>query len=153
MNMKTLVACAFLLFLFNNFSFAQQLNKDSSSTQNKDSLSTAQSQAAASQNTTTVDGNQNSINTPSLTSVLPPAPNAFELTRYSGLPINLSTGSVSAKIPLGDVKAGKVDVPVLLSYNSGNGVLMNQQASRTGIGWTLEAGGVITRAIHGNPDE
>lgn len=88
-----------------------------------------------------------------LTTVLPPAPNAFEITRYSGLPVSESAGSVSVSIPLGNVKAGKISVPVSLSYNSGNGVLVNQIASRTGIGWVLNAGGVITRVVHNNPDE
>src|SRR5437879_3774517 len=74
-----------------------------------------------------------------LTTVLPPAPNAFEITRYSGLPVSESAGSVSVSIPLGNVKAGKISVPVSLSYNSGNGVLINQIASRTGIGWVLNA--------------
>jgi hypothetical protein len=88
-----------------------------------------------------------------LTAVLPPAPNAFEITRYSGLPVSQSAGSVSATIPLGEVKAGKISVPISLSYNSGNGVLVNQVASRTGIGWVLNAGGVITRTVYNNPDE
>ncbi|MCR8559925.1 hypothetical protein KXD93_19900 [Mucilaginibacter sp. BJC16-A38] len=88
-----------------------------------------------------------------LTTVLPPAPNAFEITRYSGLPVSLSAGSVSASIPMGDIKAGKVDVPISLSYNSGNGILVNQNASRTGMSWVLNAGGVITRTVYNNPDE
>ncbi|HVW97165.1 MAG TPA: hypothetical protein VHA56_14435 [Mucilaginibacter sp.] len=88
-----------------------------------------------------------------LTSVLPPAPNALELTRYSGLPVSLSSGSVSVSIPLGDIKSGKIDVPVSLEYHSGNGILVNQTASRTGMSWVLNAGGVITRTVYDSPDE
>ncbi len=88
-----------------------------------------------------------------MTSVLSPAPNSFEMTRYSGLPVSLSTGSVNLSIPLGDVKAGKVGVPVSLSYSSGNGILLSQNASRTGMSWVLNAGGVITRSVYGNADE
>jgi hypothetical protein len=96
---------------------------------------------------------QQEINAPALTQVLPPAPNAFELTKYSGLPVNMSTGSVCTSIPLGTVSSGKVSLPISLSYNSGNGVQVNQMASRTGMSWVLKAGGVITRTVHDEPDE
>ena len=88
-----------------------------------------------------------------LTDVLPPAPNAFELTKYSGLPVNESSGSVSVTIPMGNLKAGSISVPVSLTYNSGNGVQVNQAASRTGMNWVLNAGGVISRTVYNNPDE
>ncbi len=96
---------------------------------------------------------QADLNTPSLTQVLPPAPNAYELTKYSGLPVNMSTGSVSTSIPLGAVNSGKANVPVSLEYNSGNGIQINQVAPRTGMSWSLKAGGVITRTVHDRPDE
>ncbi|RKR84508.1 YD repeat-containing protein [Mucilaginibacter gracilis] len=94
-----------------------------------------------------------SISTPLLTTVLPPAPNAYEITKYSALPVNLSTGSVSANIPLGQVSSGKVRVPISLAYNSGSGVKVNQIASRAGMSWVLKAGGVITRSMYDKPDE
>ncbi|RKR84180.1 YD repeat-containing protein [Mucilaginibacter gracilis] len=94
-----------------------------------------------------------SINSPLLTTVLPPAPNAYEITKYSALPVNLSTGSVSANIPLGQVSSGKVRVPISLAYNSGSGVKVNQIASRSGMSWVLNAGGVITRSMYDKPDE
>lgn len=98
-------------------------------------------------------GQTQSINTPSLTAVLPPAPNAFELTKYSGLPISLSSGSASASIPIGEVSHGAVSVPVGLMYNSGNGIKVNQIASRAGMGWAMNSGGVISRTVFGKPDE
>ncbi|TCD05851.1 hypothetical protein EZ449_15410 [Pedobacter frigidisoli] len=96
---------------------------------------------------------QQSINAPSLTAVLPPAPNAFQLTKYSGLPLSLSSGTANATIPLGEVKDGSLSVPISISYNSGNGVKVNQLASRVGVNWTLNAGGVISRTVFGKPDE
>jgi len=103
--------------------------------------------------TTTYSQGQQPIDAHKLTEVLPPGPNAFELTRYAGLPVNLSSGSVSATIPLGSVQFGKSNLPISLNYNSGNGILLNQIASRVGMSWTLDAGGVITRSVSGNPDE
>jgi hypothetical protein len=96
---------------------------------------------------------QKALNIPGMSKVLPPAPNAFELTKYAGLPVNMSSGSVNTSIPLGEIKQGKVSVPVSLSYNSGNGIKVSQLASRAGMGWVLNAGGVITRSVSGLPDE
>ncbi|MDP9080016.1 MAG: DUF5977 domain-containing protein [Bacteroidota bacterium] len=147
---KLLSICGILLFCCLFKAAAQQTTTDTTAGGTTPALKKAN---LITPNVVTPPNGQNSINTPSLTNVLPAAPNAFELTRYSGLPVNMATGSVSTKIPLGDVKSGKVDVPIQLNYNSGNGILMNQTASRTGMSWTLEAGGVITRSVRGNPDE
>lgn len=89
----------------------------------------------------------------SVTDILPPAPNAYELTRYSGLPVNHSTGAINTTIPIGTIRNGKTAVPISLRYNSGNGITLDQFPSRTGMSWALDAGGVITRTVYGNPDE
>ncbi|MBN9285540.1 MAG: hypothetical protein J0I85_14095, partial [Flavobacterium sp.] len=82
----------------------------------------------------------------------PASPNAFALTKYGDIPINEFTGMVTANIPVYTYKAGKLEVPITLNY-TGAGVKVNQTASWTGINWTLNAGGVITRTIHDKPDE
>ena len=61
--------------------------------------------------------------------------------------VNLFTGDFSYNIPLMDVGG----YPINLSYSSGIG--MEQQASSVGLGWTLNAGGVITRNMRGIPDD
>ncbi len=96
---------------------------------------------------------QTPISAPSLTQVLPPAPNAYELTKYSGLPINHSMGSASVSIPVSAVNAKGFSMPVSLDYNSGSGVKINQIASRAGMNWVLNAGGVITRTVYDLQDE
>ncbi|OJV70998.1 hypothetical protein [Flavobacterium sp. 40-81] len=82
----------------------------------------------------------------------PASPNAFAITKYGDIPINEFTGMVTANIPVYTYKAGKLEVPITLNY-TGAGVKVNQTASWTGINWTLNAGGVITRTIHDKPDE
>ena len=82
----------------------------------------------------------------------PASPNAFALTKFGDIPINEFTGMVTANIPVYTYKAGKLEVPIVLNY-TGAGVKVNQTASWTGINWTLNAGGVITRTIHDKPDE
>ena len=82
----------------------------------------------------------------------PASPNAFAITKFGDIPINEFTGMVTANIPVYTYKAGKLEVPITLNY-AGAGVKVNQTASWTGINWTLNAGGVITRTIHDKPDE
>jgi hypothetical protein len=47
---------------------------------------------------------------------------------------------------------GKFALPISLSYHSG-GMKVEEVASSVGLGWSLTAGGVITRSMHGGPDE
>jgi len=98
-------------------------------------------------------GAQQSINTPSQTEVLPPAPNAAALTRYAGLPLNFATGGAYASIAMTPVKQGDLQVDLQLSYQGGNGIKINEIASRAGMSWLLQAGGVVTRTVFGLSDE
>jgi hypothetical protein len=83
---------------------------------------------------------------------LPPAPNAAAIIKHSDLGINKNTGSPSISIPLFTVKGNKLAVNISLGYSS-TGIKVDEIASRTGMGWVLNAGGVITRTVRGWPDE
>ncbi len=61
--------------------------------------------------------------------------------------VDLFTGDFQYNIPLLDVEG----YPVNLSYSSGIG--MEDQASCVGLGWTLNAAGIINRAVRGIPDD
>jgi len=61
--------------------------------------------------------------------------------------VNVFTGDFQYNIPLLDVEG----YPVNLSYAAGVG--MEDQASIVGLGWTLNAGGMITRNVRGIPDD
>lgn len=87
-----------------------------------------------------------------LPSVLPPSPNASELGRVANIPVGLTTGSMNFNIPLVDLKCGQLNVPISLDYSSG-GIKVDQIASRTGLGWSLNAGGIINRTTFGERDE
>jgi len=67
--------------------------------------------------------------------------------------VNLQTGSAVFSIPMFDWKDDKSRLvsTVALSYNSGNGLRVNDIASNVGQGWNLVAGGVITRIQVGEP--
>ena len=83
---------------------------------------------------------------------LPPAPNAASIIKYGGISLNKNTGAPNISIPMYTVTNGKLSVPISLGYSS-TGIRVDEIASRVGMGWTLNAGGVITRVIRGNPDD
>lgn len=67
--------------------------------------------------------------------------------------IALETGAIQTNIPLFEITTrGGLSVPVTLSYQS-NGVRLNDVESWVGLGWTLHAGGAVTRTVRGEPDE
>ncbi len=77
------------------------------------------------------------------------SPDAASLGTYGAIPIGYSSGTTSINIPLYTIKEKELDLDISLSYNS-SGIKVNQIASSVGLGWSLNAGGVITRAIQGN---
>lgn len=84
--------------------------------------------------------------------VLPPSPEAANLGQFGNLPVSHYTGAVQLSIPLAEVVDGPLRVPITLGYNS-TGNRVEDMASWVGLGWTLNAGGLITRSVHGRPDD
>lgn len=83
---------------------------------------------------------------------LPPPPNAAAIAKHSALTLNKNTGVPNINIPLYAVSSRGLSVPVSLSYSS-SGIKVDEIASRAGMGWVLNAGGVVTRTLRGTPDE
>jgi len=83
---------------------------------------------------------------------IPPAPEAATLGKFGDIPVNLSSGSPSVNIPLHTIQAKDITIPIALTYHAG-GIKVEDVASRTGLGWALQAGGVITRSVRGIPDD
>lgn len=83
---------------------------------------------------------------------LPPSPNAAALGKYGEIPVSKFTGMANIGVPLLDLKSGEIPISINLSYHN-SGFKIDDRASWTGAGWTLNAGGVITRVIQGQPDE
>jgi len=79
---------------------------------------------------------------------LPTTPSAvvYNYSKYAEVAPNLYTGAVSEQIPLGSVSAGPLSQAVSLSYYF-NGHRPSDLSSAVGLGWTLNAGGVITRQV------
>jgi YD repeat-containing protein len=87
-----------------------------------------------------------------LKQVIPPSPNSSSLGKYGEWPVSLYTGLPSVNIPLYTVQSGAVNLPISLSYHSA-GNKVGEIASWVGLGWSLNAGGVISRSVRGWPDE
>jgi hypothetical protein len=79
-------------------------------------------------------------------------PNAASLGKYTDIPVNLSTGVPSISIPIHTVNEGSLNVPISLSYHA-SGIKVNEVASWVGSGWSLMAGGSVSRTVLGLPDD
>ncbi|MCK4664886.1 MAG: hypothetical protein KAT68_18590 [Bacteroidales bacterium] len=64
----------------------------------------------------------------------------------------LYSGKPSINIPLWNCKARGVSIPISLSYNT-SGIKVSDEASWVGLGWSLNAGGAITRVVKDLPDD
>jgi hypothetical protein len=80
------------------------------------------------------------------------SPNAASLGKYGDIPVSYHTGIPNISIPIYAVKDGNLSVPIQLSYHAA-GIKVDDNASWVGTGWTLQAGGVITRTVKDKPDE
>lgn len=88
----------------------------------------------------------------SLESLIPPAPNAAELGKYGTYPVGLVTGIPDISFPLYQVSSGSLKLPISISYH-GSGNRVNDKATDLGLGWSLMAGGQISRTVFSAADE
>ena len=88
----------------------------------------------------------------SVTGPIPPSATAMSFGKYADLPIDPASGSMAIGIPLFGISEGSVSHSVSISYHTG-GVRPSEIASNIGLGWNLNAGGVISRTVRGIPDD
>jgi hypothetical protein len=84
--------------------------------------------------------------------VTAPSPTAASLGKFGDVPVSLYTGVPDISIPLFTAKGRSLSLPIVLRYHGG-GIKVEEKGSWVGIGWTLEAGGTITRTVRGLVDE
>jgi hypothetical protein len=87
-----------------------------------------------------------------LPQLIPPSPDAASLGKYGEIPVSTYTGIPNTEIPIYKIQSGKLSLPISLSYHAG-GIKVEDIASSVGLGWSLNAGGTITRTVRGLPDE
>jgi YD repeat-containing protein len=96
-------------------------------------------------------GYAQATNGPQLPNILPPSPTIAALGKYVEVPVSLYTGVPTISIPLYEIKSRDIAVPISLSYHAG-GNRVGEEASWVGLGWSLNAGGVVGHTIRGRDD-
>ena len=89
---------------------------------------------------------------PELDKIIPPSPTASSLGKFADVPVSFYTSTPGISVPLWTVKGRKLSFPVSLSYHA-SGIRVDDIAGWVGTGWSLNAGGVITRTIRGKADD
>lgn len=81
----------------------------------------------------------------------PPTPQAAMFMRYGEYPVGLTTGVPDISIPLYDIELTNYTLPISISYHAA-GNKPSDVASCVGLGWVLNAGGMVARSINGSAD-
>lgn len=81
-----------------------------------------------------------------------PSPSAASLGQFGEVPVSLYTGLPVIEVPLYTLQEQGMSVPIALRYHA-SGFRPDQHPGLVGMGWALEAGGVISRSIQDLPDE
>lgn len=81
----------------------------------------------------------------------PQAPNVASLIKYAEIPVDMYNGSTKYGIPIYEIQEGDLTLPISLNYSS-NGLKVEEEASWVGLGWSLNAGGVIQMIPRGFDD-
>jgi YD repeat-containing protein len=95
---------------------------------------------------------QNSLPYTFLNNMVQAAPNAAALGKYADFPVSYYSGVPGISVPLYDLKDGAITLPISLSYHA-SGIRVSELATWVGLGWAMNAGGMITRTVMGAPDE
>ncbi|ELR68610.1 hypothetical protein C900_00213 [Fulvivirga imtechensis AK7] len=88
----------------------------------------------------------------SAVSVIPPAPNVAAFQKFTDIPVSHYTGIPQISIPIYKIKMNQFELPITLDYHS-SGIKVEEYSSWVGYGWSLSAGGAISRTVNGLPDE
>ncbi len=84
--------------------------------------------------------------------VIPPSPNVTSFQKYIDSPISLYTGTPDVSIPIYTLSTPQLSLPISLTYNA-SGLKVEERASWVGAGFSLNAGGAVSRTAKGIPDE
>lgn len=84
--------------------------------------------------------------------IVPISPEASSMERYQSYPVDYCTGVPNISIPLYEIVAGEVTIPVTLSYHA-SGLKPKERSGLAGTGWTLSLEPSIMREIKGTADD
>ena len=84
--------------------------------------------------------------------VVPVSPTATAMEKYLSYPVDHSTGIPNITIPLYEIVAGEINIPVSLSYHA-SGLKPKDASTYAGTGWTLNLEPSVSRQICGIADD
>ena len=88
---------------------------------------------------------------PYIPTIISASPNASSLMKFTDVPVSTYTGTADLTVPIYNIQARGISVPVDLSYHTG-GIKVKEEAGWVGLGWALNAGGMISRTIMDKDD-
>lgn len=80
------------------------------------------------------------------------SPEVASMEQYGNYPVSEATGIPDISIPIYTIKTKDLEFPISISYHLG-GIRVDDIPSCIGLGWTLNAGGALSRTIKGIADE
>lgn len=84
--------------------------------------------------------------------IVPPAPEVASMMKFVTIPVSPFTGQPNIDLPIYTLREGSIEIPISIRYHGG-GIKVNENAGILGLGWSLNAGGCISRTVYGFPDE
>jgi YD repeat-containing protein len=87
----------------------------------------------------------------SLQNMIPPSPEATAFAKAATYNVGPYTGRPDITVPIYTIKTPSLSVPISLSYDA-TGIRVNDMASWVGQNWSLNAGGMISQVVIGQPD-
>ncbi len=87
-----------------------------------------------------------------LPNVTGPSPEVAQLGKFGSFDVNYFTGVAAIEVPIHNIVAKDIQVPIVLRYHP-SGIKVTDRPSWVGLGWSLDAGGFVSRQVLGLPDE
>ncbi|WP_175455510.1 fibronectin type III domain-containing protein [Flavobacterium omnivorum] len=83
--------------------------------------------------------------------IVPVSPEASSLFKYTDIPVSNTTGIPNISIPIYEIKLKDFVLPINLTYHS-SGTKLDDTSTSVGLGWTLNAGGMVSSQVYGQKD-
>ncbi|MDJ1498654.1 hypothetical protein QNI19_37325 [Cytophagaceae bacterium DM2B3-1] len=83
--------------------------------------------------------------------IAPKSPDVSSLFKFSDVPVDHSSGTATVTIPIYTINAGRIQIPISISYNTA-GIKVQDISSSVGLGWALDYGGYVV-SINGDNDQ
>jgi hypothetical protein len=88
---------------------------------------------------------------PYIPKILSPSPNAASLMKFTDVPVSTYNGTADISIPFYSIDVKDVSVPIGIANHTG-GVKIKDESGLVGLGWALNAGGMISREFRDQDD-